>query len=206
MKDDCEVCHGVGWEVTERGAKRCVCRLFEDPPHQTEQIADKAFAEAVTALGALAFFPTEQRARTVIGEGLARMCPTVDALRYVVRRAVDLYRTWDQCGMPGLRQILCCSKYRPVDGMMITRTEAFPEGVPPESPPMPPALPPGPQRGALPPGMAVSADSKMDAGVRTAAGPIYGPQRRPIRPAGTDKKFREHLDDVLTPPHLRKER
>jgi len=46
----------------------------------------------------------------------------------MVRRAVALYRSWDKCGVLGLRQIVC-ARYRPVDGIESGPTDQFPEGL-----------------------------------------------------------------------------
>jgi len=125
----CETCQGNGWVVTSRGAKRCTDCISEKPIDQRERIDERSLAQAVKALSVLAFFPVESAALAVIGEALSSMCPNVPSLRYVVSRACTLYRSWDKCGIPGLRQIVC-SRYRPADGIESGPTDAYPMGLP----------------------------------------------------------------------------
>ncbi len=142
------ICEGTGWVVTERGAASCKCRNQRIEASQAgTPITAAAIAQAVEALGdTLAFFPKGLAGRAVIGDAVSSMCGTVEQARYMVRRAVALYKTWDRCGIPGLRQIICHSGI-PADGVMLSITESFPEGLPPErvGPPMARLLPPGPK-------------------------------------------------------------
>jgi len=194
----CAMCNGTGWVVTDRGATKCEC---SNRPAIVQQIPEIHFEDAVAALSVLAYFPPEPRARLLIMDALKAMCPNSEALAYVVRRTVNLFRKWDDCGIPGLRAVLAC-KYVPADGIPAEIVALYPDGVPPEPIPAHRSLQAAPQSIALPPGR-VTADSKLDARVKEAAGPVLGPQRRPIRQQKRDKEFRELLEGLETPPHLR---
>lgn len=144
---NCKLCEDTGWKVTDAGATPCRCRERRIAQSQAgKPLTAAAIAQAVEALDALAFFPKGIASRTVIGDAIASMCKTVEQVRHMVRRAVALYATWDKCGVPGLRQIVCSAGI-PADGVMLSISEAFPEGVPPERTERPAtlALPPGPQ-------------------------------------------------------------
>lgn len=149
---NCRICADTGWKVTEAGASACRCRTQRIARSQAgTPLTAAAVAQAVEAMGdALAFFPKGIAGRTVIGDAIASMCKTVEQVRHMVRRAVALYATWDKCGVPGLRQIVCSAGI-PADGVMLSITEAFPEGVPPERPEQPAtlSLAPGPQSEAV---------------------------------------------------------
>lgn len=142
---NCDFCQDTGWESTPRGAVRCRHTKQQQARETCTPLNDKALAGAIKALSAIAFFPTDAGAQTVIGDALASMCPSVESLRYVVRRAVSLYRSWDKCGVPGLRQIVC-AKYRPADGSESGPTDEYPEGLPSETKHDPLALPSGATR------------------------------------------------------------
>ena len=150
----CQFCSDSGWEITERGAVRCRHTKQAKPAESFTPITACALSVAVKCLGALAFFPQDQPAQTLIGDALAAMCPSVESLRYTVRRAVGLYCSWAECGVRGLRQIVCAC-YRPADGIESGPTECYPEGLPSESKRDPPALPEG-ARKALPPELEAS--------------------------------------------------
>src|SRR5689334_23222783 len=96
----CNKCEGTGWVVDDRGARRCrACAKTEAPG---TPLTSEALVGAIRALQVLAFFPTAPEAHTMIGDALGSMCSTVEQVRYVIRRAVGLYQTWDKCGIPGL--------------------------------------------------------------------------------------------------------
>lgn len=163
----CELCD-EGWKITERGAVRCECQSAKMPESvQRTPIDGISLAQATKALSAIGYFPREPMAQGVIGDALAAMCPNVEALRYVVRRACELYQNWERCGIQGLRQIVCF-RYRPADGIEIYGTLAFPGGLP-EDPKAPKKLLDAPPMKALPPGNVVTEDSRMDARVRLLA-------------------------------------
>lgn len=150
----CKPCGGTGWIIGAMGARQCKCRLERISKAEIGTPATPAaIAQAVQALGeTLAFFPKGDAARMLIGDSIAGMCSTVEQLRHMVRRAVSLYTAWDKCGVPGLRQIVC-SAGKPADGLMLSFTDAFPEGVPAEKPQQQPAvlsLPPGASQSAAP--------------------------------------------------------
>jgi len=124
---------------------------------------------AVKALSAIAFFPTEPMAQAIVGDALAAMCPSVAALRHAVRRACGLYKTWEKCGIQGLRQIVCAS-YQPADGIAAGPTEMYPEGLPSETRCDPLALPAGEvKRLAAGEKSQVSHDARLSMAVNIAA-------------------------------------
>jgi hypothetical protein len=192
----CQFCSDTGWEITERGAVRCRHTKQAKPAESFTPITPGSVSAAVKSLGALAFFPQDQPSQTIIGDALAAMCPSVESLRYVVRRAVALYRCWDKCGVPGLRQIVC-ARYRPADGIESRPTDEFPEGLPSESKHDPLALPEG-ARKALPPGEPVTADPELDAAIQKLAAKCRMPPAHPVIDA-----FARMLREIETPPHLR---
>jgi hypothetical protein len=148
---ECNICGGTGFVIVERGgisaAKHCDCRK----PAETEQAGKPVSPEvAVAATEALCdvleFAPSTKLGRMLISNALIAMCPSEDSVWWLVVRACTLHTKWLTCGLPGLRQILC-SRHLPKDGLTISATEAYPEGVPSERPlqqePLFPALPPG---------------------------------------------------------------
>ena len=170
---NCE-CGGTGWVVTVAGATKCPCRDAKTNGGR-RLIDSKSLAQAVDALSVLAFFPAGQPARTVIGEALSNMCPYIECLRYVVRRACSLYKTWDRCGLPGLRQIVC-ARYRPADGIESSGTEDYPEGLPSEDHPLRIS---GPERLELPPGHTASTDPEAESMIKQVAESTnFGQSRR----------------------------
>jgi|SRR5882724_1893305 len=198
----CEFCEDTGWETTERGAVRC--RHTKQPTRETETctpLNPQAVAAATKSLGAIAFFPQDQPSQTVIGDAIASMCPSVESLRYMVRRAVALYRSWDKCGVLGLRQIVC-ARYRPVDGIESGPTDQFPEGLPSETGHDPLALPAGALK-ALPPGHPERPDENarlrevmntFDHKRKRFKAPPASPDFKPITQADIDRTVQELRD------------
>ena len=196
---NCEQCNDTGWIVTERGAKRC--------PHFAERqatprtpIDGRSLAMATRGLGAIGFFPRDQESQTIIGDALAAMCPNVEALRYVVRRATELYQVWDRCGIQGLRQIVSY-RYLPADGISIYGSSEFPEGLPPDPKSNPPAALPAGVTLQLPAGNESTADTELEQKIRTIAA-------KSPRLSGTplpDDKTTKRLRAIITPPQEREE-
>lgn len=147
----CSICSNTTWEITDAGAKRCKCLTPKLTP-QGRPITPDALGVALKALQAMAFFPTEPAAQMLIGNELRRMCPSVEALQHTIPLAVRRFKTWDKCGLEGLRQALCHS-FRPADGIEAGPTELYPDGLPSEKGHEPLALPSGAVK-ALPPGPA----------------------------------------------------
>lgn len=202
---NCEICNGTGWQITDRGAIRCVCVKQNRRIETGTPLAPASISVAVKALQALAFFPVERAAQTVIGDALAGMCPSVEALRYVVRRACSTYKTWDKCGIAGLRQIVC-ARFVPADGIESGPTECFPEGLPSETKHDPLALPAGVASKRL--DGPVSADAQMDQGVKAlAAAKQLPPAVRVADPVkrAKERAFAELLRDTITAPSEREE-
>jgi len=192
----CEKCNGTGWVIGDSGARRCVdCRVKQEQRATGNGQIDKgSLAAAVRGLSVMAYFPSDPMAQTVIGDAVKAMCPSIDSLRYLVRRACELYRSWDKCGIPGLRQIVC-TKFRPADGIESGPTDMFPEGIPSETGRNPLALPAGAAR-ALPAGHVVTEDVESDTAVRLRA--LRNPMR-PIAIPDTDR-FGKTLKNALTAP------
>jgi hypothetical protein len=93
---------------------------------------------------------------------------------WLAKRAVELHRTWDKCGLQGLHQIWF-AKHRPKNdrerGLDLTSgaSEAYPEGVPSESESR---LEIGAGERLALPGCAVSADPAMAALVAGVVRPL----------------------------------
>jgi len=151
---DCKLCQGYGWIIVGRpngnsGAKPCDCRRTQETESALGQtpLTPETAAMAVKGLcEVLDYAPPTEIGQGVITSAVLSMCSTAEKAMWLVQRACTLHTKWTACGIAGLRQILC-SKYRPKDGINVSFTEAYPEGVPSERPlqvaPAPPALPPG---------------------------------------------------------------
>jgi hypothetical protein len=162
--EECCVCNGIGWVMVERGditaAKRCACREVVNSAETGTPLTLEAAAEATTILCELLdYSPPSDSARALISDALMSLCATVDQVRWLVRRAGQLHVKWSTCGIPGLRQIFC-SKYRPKDGLTISWSEAYPEGIPSEKPSVLAV-----NAKALPPGHVGSASRSIEAAV-----------------------------------------
>lgn len=89
------------------------------------------------ALAALAFFPPPGAARALIADELTEMCPTIGDGMWLAKRAVQLHRSWSDCGVMGLWQIWF-SAHRPRNASergldrRSGSSEAYPDGLPPE--------------------------------------------------------------------------
>jgi hypothetical protein len=149
----CERCDGTGFVIVEHngveGAKMCVCRAKAQQPAGRPLREDMAAVLVEALCQNLAFAPD------AVGQGLVvtalmEMCSTEDQAKFVVSRACSLHTKWETCGIRGLRQILC-SRFVPKDGLSLSSTEAYPDGIPATRPPE--LLKP-----RLTPGRAVSAD------------------------------------------------
>jgi len=167
---DCLICQGNGWVETPNGARRCECFVDQRSDTPKTPIDGRSLALATRALSAIGYFPRDHEAQTIIGDALAAMCPNVEALRYVVRRACELYQHWDRCGLQGLRQIVCF-RYRPADGIEIYGTAAYPGGLPVDAKEstltLPAAVPQLAIEGEVVEG--VSADARFDRKIRLLA-------------------------------------
>ena len=194
---NCQFCSDTpGWEITERDAVRCR-HTKAKPAESFTPITPGSVSQAVKALGAIAFFPQDQMAQTMIGDALASMCGSVEALRYVVRRAVALYRTWDRCGVPGLRQIVCAG-YRPADGIESGPTDSYPDGLPSETKYDPLALPEG-ARKLLPAGHTVTVDVELEKSIQELAEKCKMPPAHPLV-----DQFAHMLREIMTAPSDRR--
>lgn len=155
---NCNECDGTGWKITEKGATPCDCRKRKIAQSQAgTPLTAVAISQAIEALSVLSFFPKEKAARMMIGDAIGSMCSTVEQMRHMIRRAAGLYISWDKCGIPGLRQIVCHAG-TPADGEVLMLTEAYPEGLRSEKP-APPAM------RALPAGAPVTAELGIDAAI-----------------------------------------
>jgi hypothetical protein len=96
----------------------------------TEEVASAAVNMLCETL---AFAPKSDLARVLITKALMKMCYTEEDAFWLVERAANLHTNWDTCGIPGLRQILS-SRGMPKDGVSISCTSAYPEGIPLEHP------------------------------------------------------------------------
>jgi hypothetical protein len=68
-------------------------------------VTEKEASLVIEALSAISFFPESPIARGIIAEEVGRLCPSLDDGSWLARIAVELHRTWDECGVKGLHQI-----------------------------------------------------------------------------------------------------
>ena len=168
---DCKVCWGTGWIIVERpdgvsGAKPCDCRRTEKMESALRQTTLTPETAALVVAGlceTLDHAPKNEVGKAIITSALLSMCSTAEQATWLVQRACMLHVKWSTCGVPGLRQILC-SRYAPKDGITVSFTEAYPEGVPSEHPSK---LAPAPT--LLPRGHVVSVSPNVDAAVQEVA-------------------------------------
>lgn len=195
----CEKCDGTGWIVIETATtsavKPCSCRA-PAKPKKPEKVTPLTVAEAAahvrTLCDTLAFAPGTA-GQSIITAALMKMCETAEQAAWLIPRACELHTEWKTCGIAGLRQILG-TKYKPKDGVMVTSTEAYPEGIPSTRPDPEPLLL------GLPPGRLVSGDLEMDESIQRLAQvksidrpPIINPDYKPITQSDIDRAREEHL-------------
>jgi len=80
-------------------------------------------------LDTLAFAPgrNEKIARAYINKRIVEMCNSEEQIAWLTDRVCDLYTKWEDCGIPGIRQILSSnSKYLPKDGMTVSWSPGLP--------------------------------------------------------------------------------
>ena len=151
---DCEYCGGTGWILVEHPdrdscVKVCDCRRAqkaESAPGRTILTPETAALAVEGLCEILDYAPKTEIGKAIITNALLSMCSKVEQVTWLVQRACMLHTNLRTCGIPGLRQILC-SKYAPKDGITVSSTKAYPDGVPSEQPlrvvPAPEVLPPG---------------------------------------------------------------
>jgi hypothetical protein len=158
---NCERCNDLGWIITERnglsGATMCNCRA-EAQKLPGKPLREEVAIYLVEALCQVLGYAPDATGQPVLVRALMDMCCTEEDLRYVVNRACALYTKWSECGVPGLRQILC-ARCVPKDGITLMSTAAYPDGVPTLKPPDRYVM------AALPLGRAASADLAMERAV-----------------------------------------
>lgn len=120
----------------------------------------KKVLDLLGGLTLLKFFPSEPAARLELVNLVLRMATTYEQIQWLVTRTTSLCNEWP--GPLALRQIFC-RKYKPADGIEVTCTELFPDGVPYERPIQPPAMK------ALPPGHVATIDASLDKAIQEAA-------------------------------------
>jgi len=162
----CPKCGGSGWVIVFRrnleAADRCPCKTVQQTAAAAagEALTENVATAVVDALcDALDDAPRKTLGKALVVDALMSMCATADDAWWVARRATVLYTRW--CGVPGLRQILCARSV-PKDGLEVSYSEAYPEGIPSERPALQEALP------LLGPGK-VSGDAQIDTAVQRAA-------------------------------------
>jgi hypothetical protein len=131
----CRICGGTGWEVSDEGASRCACMKTKLAPLllSKRQLADLAIeaTNSSEALSAIPGYPFDSRGRKEVADALMTMCSSPEEIRFVVKRAIALFKSWKDCAVPGLRAVLC-SRYKTRDGIESQAIEAFPDGIPSE--------------------------------------------------------------------------
>lgn len=129
----CPDCGGTGWKVIQRGntegVAKCTCRQQSQSRTTGRPVTPEALAVALKGLAALDYFPPDEITQGFIGRELASMCSTAEQLQVVATIAPRIYRRWGDCGMAGLRQILC-RFHKPKDGIEVSGTDAYPDGIP----------------------------------------------------------------------------
>ena len=197
----CEKCDGTGWIIvdTPKGsaAKPCACRPVRKPePPKGKPLTEKEAIAALTLLCGTLGWPPEAGARGLIVKAMMTMCSTKEQAMWMVERAAELYTRWPDCGIRGLRQILSSDlRYLPADGVTISCTEAYPEGIPSTR------KDPEPLQLALPPGHVASADLEMDESIQRLAqvksidrpAPVPNPNFKPITQADIDRVREERM-------------
>jgi len=139
---DCQICAGSGWIIIERpdgvsGAKISDCRRIQKTsfaPGKTNLTPEAAAFIVEGLCENLAYAPKTEVGKAIITNALLSMCSTQEQAAWTVQRACMLYTKWSGCLLPGLRQIVC-SKYPTKDGINLSHSEGYPEGIPPEHPP-----------------------------------------------------------------------
>jgi hypothetical protein len=158
----CKRCNDLGWIITERngisGARLCNCRAEAQQPAGPSLREDDAALLVEGLCEVLGFAPETEVGRAVIVNALTAMCSTRKQAELVVNRACALYTKWPDCGIRGLRQILCAHS-TPKDGITVMSTAAYPDGVPllKKTDPYVP--------GRLPPGRTASGDLELERAV-----------------------------------------
>lgn len=95
-------------------------------------IAAEVIHEALDELAMMPFFPSEPGVKAKIGELIGKMCRTEEQVRWLAKKATTTGDgKWK--GPVVLRQMLC-SRYPPVDGIEVSYTEDYPEGIPSDDP------------------------------------------------------------------------
>lgn len=79
-----------------------------------EKFGKPEIDKALVELSMLEFFPADPGTRGAIGLLLAKMCPSKEALRWLVSQMVNHVGKWH--GPMELRGVLC-TRFRPVDGV-----------------------------------------------------------------------------------------
>lgn len=193
-----------GWILitTRSGAeavKACpTCRPPKRPETGTPLTEEDAIAYARKITSVLSFAPENDLAQLAIAHFLIDdLCQFKEQAEWLARRVPQLHTKWDACGLPGLRQIFCARYERPKDGLIITSTAAYPDGIPADRPQPqfePPTI-------ALPPAQ-VTANGILEAGVKAAAhdlaDEITRPPDRTPRERRREQEFAGILEAALT--------
>jgi hypothetical protein len=192
---NCAQCQGTGFIIVETGilsaAKPCACRQ----PNTSTGSSGTLLTDEVASIAAnmlcdtLAFSPTTELGRATIAKALMKTCHSQEEVLWVVERACDLHTRWTTCGIPGLRQILS-SRCIPKDGVPLSSTQAYPDGIPSEHSQQ--EL----DRVSLPPGQAISIDPNLERSVHELAEAKSFPRatlprvtRPHVRPASSKAGF-----------------
>jgi hypothetical protein len=174
LPEPCEECAPDGYWASgpNGGLTRCHCprgqalRMISNrpaPPERAESVlTGDEISLAVEGLAAIPFFPSEESARTMIGDAIAALCADSRSCLELVRRMLVMYRKW-----PGVREMRIC--YCAMIGTPLSgddlRSEVsvfYPEG-------FGRSVGSIPSRVALPPGHVSTADAELDEGIRNAA-------------------------------------
>lgn len=161
----------------------------------------RVVSELCAELTLLRFFPSDESARAALVLLIGRMCSTEDQVRWLVQRTLDLCNEWP--GPLVLRQILN-SKFKCADGVSVSCSSIFPDGIPSERKIEAPAML------ALPPGHIATVDRGLENDIRLLAvakdlnhmmrrtAPVQeiptNPNFKPITQADIDRAVSENRD------------
>ncbi len=156
-----------------------------------EQVLDM-----LAGLTLLKYFPADPGARLELAKMVAGMATSESQVEWLTGRVLALCNEWP--GPRVMRQIFC-SKFTPRDGIDISYSGMFPEGVPSER-----GLLPAPEllALALPPGHQFTTDPELEAEAASAVENMPRiPARRPLSVRA--EKFARELEEILTGPQDR---
>lgn len=174
------------------------CRIKKQQTEkQTPITAEDALAAARAITGILSFPPNDDVSQLMIARLLVDLCSFREQAEWLSHQVPRLHTKWDTCGLKGLRQIFC-SRYDPKDGLTITGTAAYPEGIPSKHRPQFPEFEKPPLALVLEPGKNVSVFPPTKKGEPFLLG---GTRITPLTPEESQRE--QEFNEVLKDPSER---